>query len=131
MRQDTSRDAADQKGQPVLLRCQAHIGVDSKEGVVHWVCTSAASVSDMHMLADLLHGDEKKGWGDAGYQGQTEKIHEAAPQAQDMICRRTKKRPSETNPLYYAQRTVDVASARLWLLEGAPNERHKRNLLQV
>ena len=24
------------------------------------------------------------------------------------------------NPLYYAQRTVDVASARLWLIEGVP-----------
>ena len=24
------------------------------------------------------------------------------------------------NPLYYAQRTVDVASARLWLIEGIP-----------
>ncbi len=46
--------------------------------------TSAASVHDSHMLADLLHGAEKKVWGDAGYQGQTEKIHQAAPEAQDM-----------------------------------------------
>ena len=29
-------------------------------------------------------------------------------------------RPDKPNPLYYAQRTVDVASARLWLLEGIP-----------
>ena len=36
------------------------------------------------MLPDLLHGKEKKVWGDAGYQGQTEAIHEAAPYAQDM-----------------------------------------------
>ena len=28
------------------------------------------------------------------------------------------RRPDKPNPLYYAQRTVDVASARLWLLEG-------------
>jgi len=27
-------------------------------------------------------------------------------------------RPDKPNPLYYAQRTIDVASARLWLLEG-------------
>jgi RHS repeat-associated protein len=69
---------------------KAHIGVDSKSGVIHSVCTSAASVSDVHMLPDLLHGEEKKVWGDAGYQGQTEAIHEAAPQAQDMTCRRVK-----------------------------------------
>jgi IS5 family transposase len=42
------------------------------------------------MLPDLLHGDETKVWGDAGYQGQTEAIHEAAPKAQDMTSRRTK-----------------------------------------
>jgi hypothetical protein len=29
-------------------------------------------------------------------------------------------RADKPNPLYYAQRTVDMASARLWLLEGAP-----------
>jgi len=29
-------------------------------------------------------------------------------------------RSDKPNPLYYAQRTVDVASARLWLLEGVP-----------
>jgi len=30
------------------------------------------------------------------------------------------RRADKPNPLYYAQRTVDVASARLWLIEGAP-----------
>ena len=28
------------------------------------------------------------------------------------------RRSDKTSPLYYAQRTVDVASARLWLMEG-------------
>jgi IS5 family transposase len=69
---------------------KAHIGVDSKEGTVHSLCSTAASVSDVHMLPDLLHGDEKKVWGDAGYQGQTEAIHEAAPMAQDMTSHRVK-----------------------------------------
>jgi IS5 family transposase len=78
------------KGNQWYFGAKAHIGVDSKETVVHSVATSAASVADKHMLPDLLHGDEKKVWGDAGYQGQTEAIHEAAPKAQDMTCRRTK-----------------------------------------
>jgi IS5 family transposase len=42
------------------------------------------------MMPDLLHGEEKKVWGDAGYQGQTEAIHEVAPGAQDMTSRRVK-----------------------------------------
>ena len=78
------------KGKQWYFGLKAHIGVDSKEGVVHSVCTSAASVADKHMLPDLLHGEERKVWGDGGYQGQTEAIHEAAPHAQDMTCRRTK-----------------------------------------
>jgi len=78
------------KGQQWYFGAKAHIGVDSKETVVHSVITSAASVADKHMLPDLLHGNEKKVWGDAGYQGQTEAIHEAAPGAQDMTSRRTK-----------------------------------------
>jgi len=78
------------KGNQYYFGAKAHIGVDSKEGIVHSVCTSAASVSDVHMLPDLLHGNEKKVWGDAGYQGQTGAIHAAAPDAQDMTSRRTK-----------------------------------------
>jgi IS5 family transposase len=78
------------KGNQWYFGAKAHIGVDSKEGIVHSVCTSAASVSDVHMLPDLLHGDERKVWGDAGYQGQTEAIHAACPEAQDMTSRRAK-----------------------------------------
>ena len=78
------------KGNQWYFGAKAHIGVDSKETVVHSVATSAASVADKHMLPDLLHGDERKVWGDGGYQGQTEAIRAAAPKAQDMTCRRTK-----------------------------------------
>ena len=78
------------KGNQYYFGAKAHIGVDSKQGIVHSVCTSAASVSDVHMLPNLLHGDEKKVWGDAGYQGQTEAIHAAAPKAQDMTSRRAR-----------------------------------------
>ena len=78
------------KGNQWFFGAKSHIGVDSKSGVVHSVCTSAASVSDVHMLPDLLHGGEKKVWGDAGYQGQTEAIHAVAPAAQDMTSRRAK-----------------------------------------
>jgi IS5 family transposase len=78
------------KGNQWYFGMKAHIGVDSREGVVHSVCTSAASVADVHLLPDLLHGAERKVWGDAGYQGQSEAIREAAPHAQDMTCHRTK-----------------------------------------
>jgi IS5 family transposase len=76
------------KGKQWYFGLKAHIGVDSKQGHVHSLCTSAASVADKHMLPDLLHGDEHKVWGDGAYQGQGEAIRQAAPQAQDMTSRR-------------------------------------------
>jgi len=42
--------------------------------------------------------------------------HDATKLTRELVFRRADK----ANPEYYAQRTVDVASARLWLAEGAP-----------
>jgi transposase, IS5 family len=78
------------KGKQWYFGLKAHIGVDSKQGIVHSVCTSAASVADQHMLPDLLHGAERKVWGDGAYQGQGEVIRQAAPRAQDMTSRRVR-----------------------------------------
>lgn len=90
------------KGQQWYFGLKAHIGVDSKQGTVHSVCTTAASVADKHMLPDLLHGEERKVWGDGGYQGQTQAIQQAAPRAQDMTCKRTR----------YKNRVDDLQRAR-------------------
>jgi len=78
------------KGNQWYFGMKAHIGVDAKEGHVHSLCSSAASVADKHMLPDLLHGEERKVWGDGAYQGRGEVIRQAAPQAQDMTSRRTR-----------------------------------------
>jgi IS5 family transposase len=48
------------KGNQWRFAMKAHIGVDSKQGVAHSVCSTAASVSDVHMLPELLHGGEMK-----------------------------------------------------------------------
>ena len=78
------------KGNQWYFGLKAHIGVDAKEGTVHSLVTTAANVADSRVLPDLLHGEERKVWGDGGYQGQTGAIREAAPKAQDMTCKRTK-----------------------------------------
>jgi IS5 family transposase len=51
------------KGKRWYFGLKAHIGVDCKQGHVHSVCTSAASVADKHMLPDLLHGGRAQGVG--------------------------------------------------------------------
>jgi len=76
------------KGNQWYLGKKKHIGIDSKEAIVHSVCSIAASVSDLHVLADLQHKDKKKVWGDAGYQEQSEAIHAVAPEAHGMTSRR-------------------------------------------
>jgi IS5 family transposase len=78
------------KGNQWYFGLKAHVGVDAKQGTVHTVVTTAANVADSRVLPDLLHGEERKVWGDGGYQGQTEAIKEAAPKAQDMTCKRTR-----------------------------------------
>ncbi len=57
------------KGKQWFFGLKAHIGVDCKEGMCIRCARRAASVADKHMLPDLLHGEERKVWGDGGYQG--------------------------------------------------------------
>jgi IS5 family transposase len=78
------------KGNQWYFGMKAHVGVDAETGIVHSVCAMAANVADCHMLPDLLDGEERKVWGDGGYQGQGEAIREAARQAQYMTCRRNR-----------------------------------------
>src|SRR5438105_9677322 len=51
------------KGKQWYFGLKAHIGVDSKQGHVHSVCTPTASVADKHMLPDLLYGEKRMVWG--------------------------------------------------------------------
>ena len=48
---------------------KAHIGVDAPSGLVHSVAGTAANVADIAQTHRLLHGEEKKGYVDAGYLG--------------------------------------------------------------
>src|SRR6202453_3737803 len=49
-------------------------------------------------------------------------LHELArgKDAAKLTRKLASRRSDKPNPLYYAQRTVDVASARLWIIEGVP-----------
>jgi IS5 family transposase len=37
---------------------KAHVGVDSKTKIIHTAVATAANVSDVAILPDLLHGEE-------------------------------------------------------------------------
>jgi IS5 family transposase len=60
---------------------KAHIGVDAQSGLVHTVTGTAANVADIAQAHELLHGQEKAGYADAGYFG-VEKREEMAIHSQ-------------------------------------------------
>jgi IS5 family transposase len=76
------------KGKQWYFGMKAHVGVDSKTKLIHTALVTGAHVADATVLADLLHGEETRVWGDQAYRGQTEVIHECATQAQDCTHRR-------------------------------------------
>ena len=57
------------KGNEWYFWHEMHIGTDAELGLVHSLTTTAANVHDITEAVNLLHGDEKAVWGDAGYQG--------------------------------------------------------------
>jgi len=76
------------KGQQWYFGMKAHFGVDSRSKVIHAVVATAANVADASVLPDLLHGAEKRVWGDQAYRGQAEVIRAHAPDARDFTNRR-------------------------------------------
>ncbi|MGZ4839889.1 MAG: IS5 family transposase [Terriglobales bacterium] len=76
------------KGKQWYFGMKAHVGVDSKSKLVHTVVATAAHVADSTVLPELLHGEETRVWGDQGYRGQTEVIHECSPRAKDCTNKR-------------------------------------------
>lgn len=80
------------KGQQWYFGMKAHVGVDSQTKLIHSVVATAANVADSTVLADLLHGEETRVWGDQAYRGQRETIRARAPAARDFTNRRYRHR---------------------------------------
>ena len=73
------------KGNQWYFGMKAHIGVDSRTKLIHSVAATAANVHDSQALPELLHGQERRGWGDAAYSGQRDVIRHHAPNAANWI----------------------------------------------
>ena len=71
------------KGNQWYFGMKAHIGVDSKTKLIHSVVATAANEHDKHALPELLHGNERRVYGDSAYSSQKELIAQAAPKARD------------------------------------------------
>ncbi len=57
------------KGNQWYFGMKAHIGTDSRTRPIHSVAVSGANVHDSRKLGDLLHGHERRVYGDSAYTG--------------------------------------------------------------
>lgn len=69
---------------------KAHVGVDANSKMIHHVVVTPANTADGKMVDQLLHGQERRVYGDQAYVGQHEKIRAKAPKARDFTNRRCK-----------------------------------------
>ena len=101
------------KGNQWHFGMKVHVGVDSKTGLVHSAVITSANVHDKHPLPDLLRGDEKRVYGDRGYQGCTDIIKATAPNARDFTNRRVRKPDGEDEVERSRNRTKSRTRARV------------------
>ena len=66
--------------------------MDKDSGLIHSVVVTAAIVHDLTMAAELLQGDEKVVYGDAGYQGIAKRAEMADKKTQFWVAMRPGKR---------------------------------------
>ena len=62
------------KGNQWHFGLKAHIGVDSRSGLVHTVVTTAANEADIEVVGELLPGKESTVHADAGYTGAEKRV---------------------------------------------------------
>jgi transposase, IS5 family len=79
------------KGQQWHFGMKLHIGVDSRTGLVHRAVVSSANVHDKHALPELLHGQERRVYGDSAYASQKALIAAKAPKAADFTNQRVRR----------------------------------------
>lgn len=106
--QEKSRDPEmhqTKKGNQWYFGMKVHIGVDSQSGLVHSASVTAANVHDSHEVANLLHGEETRFYGDSAYRGkdQRERLKTIAPRAKDF----TNQRAYKNRPLTEADKATN------------------------
>jgi IS5 family transposase len=73
------------KGNEWRFGMKAHIGVDVDSGLVHSLHTTAANESDVAHAHEVLHGEEKQVFADAGYIGVSKREEVVQAQARGEI----------------------------------------------
>jgi len=96
------------KGNQWYFGMKAHIGVDSKNKLIHSVAATAANVHDSQLLEDLVHGNETRVYGDSAYAGQKTILNKHAPNAKDF----TNQKGARNKPLTEIDKSKNTTKSR-------------------
>jgi len=100
------------KGNQWHFGMKMHIGVDESLGLIHSVSTTAANEHDITETHNLLHGKEKRVWGDAGYTGVDKREEHKDRDVEWLIAVRPGKRASFPKRSLQASAEKSKASVR-------------------
>ena len=97
------------KGKDWHFGMKAHIGTD-RRGIVHSLTTTAANVSDITQMPELLHGEEREVFGDQAYWSEA---HRQAALAKGIRYRINRRSPHLSEYQRYINRRRSAARARV------------------
>jgi transposase, IS5 family len=101
------------KGQQWYFGMKLHIGVDSRTGLVHSARVTAANEHDKPSIPDLLHGKERRVYGDNAYHRQKDLMAQKAPHAKDVTNERWRGKGWEDEDAKRRNRTKSKVRAKV------------------
>jgi len=103
------------KGNEWHFGMKMHIGVDDGLGLIHSLETTPANEHDITQAEKLLHGEEQRVWGDAGYRGIQKRKEHAGRQVEWLIARRPGQRAAlpKHHPLTRAEKIKSSVRAKV------------------
>src|SRR5690554_6539563 len=100
------------KGNEWHFGMKMHIGVDDSLGLIHSIATTSANEHDITQADKLLHGDEQRVWGDAGYVGIDKRPEHQDRDVEWLIAMRPGKRAALSKKSDLAKAEKNKASVR-------------------
>jgi len=103
------------KGNEWHFGMKMHVGVDESLGLIHSISTTAANAHDITETHNVLHGNEKRVWGDAGYTGVEKREEHEARKVDWFIAMRPGKRSAlpKRSPLVAAEKAKASTRAKV------------------
>lgn len=103
------------KGNEWHFGMKMHVAVDESLGLIHSITTTSANVHDITQVDQLLHGNEKRVWGDAGYRGIEKRAEHAARTVDWLIACRpgVRSKLPKSDPLVEAEKSKASVRAKV------------------